>query len=197
MGFIETVQQIIIDGSGCELSLNALQSQILLPTKLVKKFELFQSTNFRSIKCANSMHWCLKWCQIKLHVAELEILGPSRLWASKLCPLVAQAWHLLDNGYQEIHLLYGNLENIFFSGNWKDLLKSFEKICWQKVFFFTFICLSGLKEIWQKFFQLHLPNAGGAIFHRCWKSFWNLDFSWNLFWGLRDSRLRGNKLIRL
>ena len=56
MGFIETVQQIIIDGSGCELSLNALQSQILLPTKLVKKFELFQSTNFRSIKCANSMH---------------------------------------------------------------------------------------------------------------------------------------------
>ena len=40
MGFIETVQQIIIDGSGCELSLNALQSQILLPTKLVKKIEI-------------------------------------------------------------------------------------------------------------------------------------------------------------
>ena len=43
MGFIEIVQQIIIDGSGCELSLNALQSQILLPTKLVKDFNYFKA----------------------------------------------------------------------------------------------------------------------------------------------------------
>ena len=44
MGFIETVQQIIIDaGSGCELSWNALQSQILLPTKLVKNFNCFKA----------------------------------------------------------------------------------------------------------------------------------------------------------
>ena len=42
MGFIETVQQIIIEGSGCELSWNALQSQILLPTKLVKDFNCFK-----------------------------------------------------------------------------------------------------------------------------------------------------------